>query len=203
MRPRVRNLRERGRSKDLSSLSGGLRLSELLLATVVLAVTLALAFPEVVFGGKTLQSGGDVAGVLGFVPPFGYEGQVPRDSFRVDRGASAWQVEPGLREIRRSYGDWEVPLWNSNVGTGAPLMANMQSAPLNAAKLPPLISPSPGMWDLYLLGRFLLGGIVAVLFARVLGMALPGALVTAVGYLSPASVSTATTIGWRSTWGYR
>jgi hypothetical protein len=39
------------------------------------------------------------------------------------------------------------------------------------------------MWDLYLLGRFLLGGIVAVLFARLLGMALPGALVVAVGYI--------------------
>jgi len=179
----VDNLPERGRSRHPSDHNEGFRLPELLGATMVLAVTLALAFPEVLFGGKTLQSGGNVAGVLGVDPPYGYEGRVPPDNFRLDRGASAWLVEPGLHNIRRSYGDVDAPLWNPNVGTGAPLLANMQSAPFNPLKLPPLISPSPGMWDLYLLGRFLLGGIVALLFARVLGMALPGALVVAVGYI--------------------
>ncbi|MCH7999944.1 MAG: hypothetical protein IIA91_10750, partial [Chloroflexi bacterium] len=155
---------------------------ELVVAVVVLAVVLALAFPEVVFGGKTMLPG-NVAGVMGQAPPYGFEGEEPADNFRLDRGASAWQIEPWTDKSRQAYGDGDIPLWNPNAGAGAPLLANMQSAVFNPLRLPVLISSSPYMWDLYLLGRFLLGGLAAFLFARRLGMVAPAGLVTGAGYI--------------------
>ena len=155
---------------------------ELFVALVVLSAVLALAFPEVVFGGKTLLPA-NVAGVLGQAPPYGFEGEEPVDNFRLDRGASAWQTEPLARKVRQAYADLNIPLWNPNVGTGAPLLADMQPAVFNPLRLPVLISPDPSMWDLYLLGRFLLGGLVTFLFARRMGMVTPASLVTAVGYI--------------------
>ena len=155
---------------------------EMLVAVVVLAVVLALAFPEVVFGGKTMISG-NVAGVMGQAPPYGFDGAEPSDGFRIDRGASAWQIEPWTAKVRQAYGNGDIPLWNPNAGAGAPLLANMQSAVFNPLRLPVLISSNPYMWDLYLLGRFLLGGLAAFLFARRLGMVVPAGLVTAAGYI--------------------
>ena len=154
---------------------------ELLVAVVVLSAVLALAFPEIVFGGKTLLGGS--AGVMGLAPPYGYDGDVPFNDFRLDPGASSWVVEPLTRKVRLAYADLNVPLWNPNAGAGAPLLANMQSAVFNPIRLPVLISPNPFMWDIYLLGRFLLGGLAAYLFARRVGMAVPGGLVTATGYI--------------------
>ncbi len=152
------------------------------MAVVVLAAILALAFPEVVFGGKTMLPG-NVAGVMGQAPPYGFEGEEPADNFRIDKAASAWQIEPWARKVRQAYADGDVPLWNSSAGTGVPLLANMQSAVFNPLRLPVLISPGPSMWDLYLLGRFLLGGLAAFLFARRVGMAAPAGLVTGAGYI--------------------
>ena len=153
---------------------------ELVVAVVVLVMVLALAFPDIIFGGKTLLGG--ASGVMGLAPPYGFEGEERVDDFRLDKGASAWQTEPWTRKVRQAYGDGDIPLWNPNAGAGAPLLANMQSAVFNPLRLPVLISPSPSVWDLYLLGRFLLGGLLAFLFARQMGMVLPAGLVTAVGY---------------------
>lgn len=155
---------------------------DLLVAVVVLVAVLALAFPEVVFSGKTMLPGG-AAGVMGQAPPYGFDGEEPVDNFRLDRGASAWQTEPLTRKVRQAYADLDIPLWNPNVGAGAPLLADMQPAVFNPLRVPVLVSPDPSMWDLYLLGRFLLGGLVAFLFARRMGMVTAAGLVTAVGYI--------------------
>ena len=118
----VHNPPARGPSNQPSKDSGGVTLSELLLATVILVVTLALAFPEVVFDGKTMQSGGDVAGVLGFDPPYGYEGKVPAGC--VPRGPRRLGLAGRTRDCATSgarTATWTLPYGTQTLARAPPL----------------------------------------------------------------------------------
>lgn len=151
------------------------RRRQAILALLVLSLVLAVAFREIVFQGRTLLSA-RVTSVMGTDLPYGYSGYRPTKAFRLDEGASAWQIEPLQRQVRRAYTNWQLPLWNPNAGTGSPLAADTISGAFNPLRLPMLLSNTPLTWDIYLLGRFLLGAAATYLFARSLGLGLAGAL---------------------------
>jgi hypothetical protein len=45
------------------------------------------------------------------------------------------QIVPWMHQVRESWRELDVPLWNAAVGTGMPLMANGQSTPLSPLRL--------------------------------------------------------------------
>src|ERR1700704_148307 len=88
-----------------------------------LAVVL-IAYREVAFAGKTFDTSALTAGVSGYNPA-----RAPKiNAFRVDPGASAWQMMPWAQVTHRQFSRGKVPLWNPYQGAGAPLAANTQSA---------------------------------------------------------------------------
>jgi Bacterial membrane protein YfhO len=153
-------------------------------AALVLGVVISLAFFEVVFAGKTLEPS-QIPGVLGGAEPhpYGYTGPLPPDPYQADPGPIAWQAMPLLAKVHDAYANLRAPLWNSNEGTGAPLLADSVTAPFDPLRLPVLISPGAVQWDIYLVGRFLVGGLVTFAFAWSLGLSLPASLTLAVGYI--------------------
>jgi Bacterial membrane protein YfhO len=154
---------------------------QLLLATLVLAAVLSLAYHEIVFDGKTLAVSG-APGVMGVAPPWGFHGTQPRDRFRLEQGASVVLGEPLTLKEHFDLTHLRFPLWDASIGMGAPLLADSQSAPFEPLHLPVVLWPSALMWDIYLVGRFLLCGIATFLFARRLKLGTSACLTAAVAY---------------------
>jgi hypothetical protein len=133
----------------------------------VLALVLA-GYREVAFGGKTFDTSALTIGVNGYDAA-----TAPKvNAFRVDPGASAWQMTPWARVIHREIAQGRLPVWNPYEGAGSPLAGNLQSAvfdPLSSAvNLHPTILTS----DLTFLVAFLLAGLAMYLFLRNLGLSL-------------------------------
>lgn len=150
------------------------RTRELVGLLAVLALVL-VAYREVAFRGKTFDTSAVSSGVNGEDPPTG----VPRPNisqFRVDPGASAWQMTPWAKVSHREIVQGEVPLWNPYEGAGAPLAGNLQSAVFDPLTLPVNLHPTPLTWDLSFLFAFLLAGLATYLFLRNLGISLLGSV---------------------------
>ena len=146
-----------------------LQRSDLLGASVVLLLVV-LAFFEIFFLGKTLSTSAQLPGVQGFAPPVAHPTPIPRDNYRHDGGASAWGFEPWAKVTSRTWKEGQVPLWNPHQGFGAPHLANVQSGVLDPLLLPPNLSSTQAMWDVSLLGAFLLGALGTYIFLRLLGL---------------------------------
>ncbi len=129
---------------------------------LLLLLVLALPFYPVLLEGKTLTALPGVSGLLP-APP----GTIPPP---VLDASSAYIDEPLVRLASRQVGRGTLPLWNPHCGLGQPLLGNMQSGLLSPFRWPLLVSPSPWVWDLVLLGRLLVAGILAFLLARALGL---------------------------------
>jgi Bacterial membrane protein YfhO len=141
----------------------------LFLAAVVAVVL--LFYNEVLFSGRTLITSGQAAGVMGIGRgPYGFDGTQRQDSYRVDAGASAWQMQPWTREVGQAFAAKTLPLWNSHQGFGAPLLAEPVSGALDPLRFPMWLSSSAWAWDIYFLLRTVLGLIATYLFARVVGL---------------------------------
>src|SRR5260370_15444060 len=155
----------------------------------ILAVVL-IAYREVAFAGKTFDTSALMAGVSGYDAA-----TAPRvNAFRVDPGASAWQMIPQAQVTHRQITQRKVPLWNPYEGAGAPLAANTISAVFDPLSLAINLHPTTLTWDLSLLLVFLLGGVATYLFLRNLPSS--GALRGASGGLSVlASLAGATAFG--------
>lgn len=124
-----------------------------------------LAFPGVVFGGRTFSSAWGVPNVNGVnPPPAGIH--VAESDPRLDRGASAWQFEPWAEATNRALRQGEAPLWNPSQGMGAPLSANFQSATFDPLHIPVNLHPTPLTWDLSTLLAFAFGAASMYLFLR-------------------------------------
>jgi hypothetical protein len=158
---------------------------DLLIAVAVLSVILVFGFYEIIFGGKTLA--GSSVGVMGSVTPlgapYGYPGLEPLDAYHLDPGASGWLYESQAAKVHQLYEDFKLPLWNANQGTGGPFLGDMLTPALNLFYLPAMIFNSPLSLDVYLLGRFLLGGLFAFMFARSVGLCRPASLTVSVGLI--------------------
>jgi hypothetical protein len=132
-------------------------------------VIVVLAFPDVVFGGRTFTTSWQTVGVNGFSPP-APNVKVPRDDIHLDAGASAWQFEPWAEVTARAYRSGEPPLWNPYQGMGAPLAANFQSAAFDPLLAPVNLHPTTLTWDLAYLLAFFVGAAGTYLFLRTVGL---------------------------------
>jgi hypothetical protein len=91
------------------------RRRELVGLLAVLALVL-VAYRDVAFGGKTFDTSTLTIGVNGFDPS-----TAPKvNAFRVDPGASAWQMVPQAQVTHQEISQHKLPLWNPYEGAGAP-----------------------------------------------------------------------------------
>lgn len=149
-----------------------------LLGLIVSCLVVVIAFSPVLFFGHTLSAagGGRAAGTNGSAPFPGQPYSPPE--LRVDVGASTWALEPWAEVTSRAYANGEIPLWNPYQAAGAPHAANMQSAVFDPLLLAVNLHPTPLIWDLAVIGAFLLGAASAYVFARVLGLRIVPAVAT-------------------------
>jgi hypothetical protein len=154
------------------------------LALGALAGLLCLAFPDVIFRGRTLRTSAYLVGVMGVEAPYRYRGAVPRfDGYLIDPWASAWQWEPMTAKAGALYLKGRLPLWNAGQGFGIPLAANMHSSVYYLPALPLLLAPTPLAWDAYLLARLLAAGILTYAFGRLVGLGRLGATAAGAAFM--------------------
>lgn len=168
---------------------------------LVSCLLVVVAFSPVVFGGRTLSTAAKTYGTNG-ASPFPGAGAVDRTNVRPDLGASAWQMEPWADVTHRAYSDGDLPLWNPYQGTGAPHAANMQSATFDPLLLAVNLHPTPAMWDLAIIGAFVLGAAAAYLFGRVLGMSVVPAVVTSAAFSLSGWFFLYSNISWSRSYVY-
>lgn len=147
------------------------------LATGLLALVLAVAFPDVLFGGRTLSTSAWVPGVL----PSGPVGaRVPPGAVAPrDPEGAAWVDEPAPYLVHEALAAGHAPLWNAREGLGLPLLGNPNTAALAPLQWPVEARPGPFVQDLAWLARALVLGIFTWVLARRIGCGTLGALVAA------------------------
>ncbi len=145
-----------------------------------LAAALALAFPDVLFLGRSLSTG-QASGLPGTMPdgPWGFDGHRPGRLHVSDGGCSAWYHEPIYEKVRREYRRGRLPLWNRHAGVGAPLAADPQSGAFDLLRIPLVVSGGPLARDLQLLVRLLVSGLGCFLLFRTLRLPTLGSTVGA------------------------
>lgn len=150
-----------------------------LVGFTVSCLIVVVAFSPILIGGRTLS--GRAPGTNGYAP---FPGQPTPDAsdFRLDLGASAWALEPWAEVTHRAYSEGEIPLWNPYQAAGAPHAANMQSAVFDSLLLAVNLHPTPLMWDLSIIGAFVLGAAAAYLFGRILGLGVVPAVVSSAAF---------------------
>jgi hypothetical protein len=145
-------------------------------------VAVVLAFSPVLFGGRTLSTASYSVGTNGFAP---FPGQRTVDEprlYQLDTGASAWAFEPWAVVTNRIIRDGEIPLWNPYQGAGAPLAANMQSAPFDPLFALVDLDPSTRTWDACFILSFALAAVATYLLARLVRMGYVAAVTASVTY---------------------
>ena len=121
-------------------------------AALVSAAVCVLAWPDVVFGGRTFLP---VARV-----PMAYPERPDQRSAlgraEFDPGAVAWEVLPWAHVEHRALLHHELPLWDRSNGIGHPLLGSGQTALFYPLHWIVLLDPSkPWLWDaMWLLLRF-------------------------------------------------
>ncbi len=141
---------------------GGAR--EYILVSLLLLLLILASFANVFFFGRTLRTSATCPGAM----PSGpyrcetFVGSRPA----LDTGASAWAYEPWAAKVRRLFSQGQAPLWNPNSGVGAPLLANMQSAPFSPFRLILHLLPFQYGWEIYFALRLLAAGFFTYLCLR-------------------------------------
>lgn len=157
-----------GLSEPISA-QGGLR------AALFLVIVLAIAFSPAVFGGKTLLlASWDTASVTNIGAYDGETRPLLRLMRTSDPGASAWQSEAWYKLISREFWtEHTLPLWNPYNAYGTPLSADAISQPF--FPLTTLFSLHVTAWtyNIFILSRLFLGGMLMFFFARQFLSALP------------------------------
>jgi len=146
-----------------------------------LALLLLLAFPDVVFLGRTLATSANLptihpAGIDARPEPFGARTVI-------DPGASAWEGEPALLLTRRALAAGALPHWNPGSACGTPLLGNQQSAPFYPPAALLHVLPARFRWDAFTLARLLLAGWLMLRFLALFRLPRPAAFVGAAGYM--------------------
>src|SRR5262245_49728081 len=115
------------------------------LGALVTLLLLAVTFASVCFGDRTLRNG---PGMPGVVPTgvYGLTGTLtPEHTMDM---VPAFIDEPLTVVMARQIRAGHAPLWNPDNGCGAPLLGNMQSAPLSPLRWPALLFPDvPWVYD--------------------------------------------------------
>jgi len=153
------------------------------LVVCVQAAVLGVTYRAVVFHNRTLLTGSVVAGTEAYGAPYGYPGLPPHGFDEIDAGASAWQFVPQIRKAHAELASGELPLWSANVMLGAPLAADAIHGLFNPFTWLLVASPSTGMWDVWLLSRLLMAGLLGSLLAWYLGLRPVSATVAGMVYM--------------------
>ncbi len=150
---------------------------ERLLTAAGLAVLLCVAFPGVLFGGRTLSSSAWVPGVL----PQGPVGAIrpPGPPPVRDVEGASWVDEPAPYLVGAEIGAGRLPLWNDREGLGMPLLGNPNMGALSPLQWPVNLFPSAWVQDLAWIGRAFLLGLFTFGLARELGAGRLGAFAAA------------------------
>jgi hypothetical protein len=130
----------------------------------------ALAAAPLLLTGKAMLTGG-VYGPIDILYdgyPFGshrQELQVGPDRTPL-LGDVVYQQIPWRAAVRRALADGRVPLWNSDVLAGEPLLAVQQAAVLHPGTLIGMLLPFPQAWTFDMTLRLLIALLCAYLFLR-------------------------------------
>lgn len=154
---------------------------------ILCCLVTSIFYYDVVFLGKTLLSPGFTWGVAAEARPYGYpEEKIAKSSsyfsFYKDFGSNAWQGEPQVVKATQSLRSLEIPLWNDNSGMGKPLAANFLSSVFYPLKIILYILPNVQGWEIYLLGRFIVGAFFLFLFLRELKIRILPAFIGGITY---------------------
>ncbi|MGH6824149.1 YfhO family protein [Methyloceanibacter sp.] len=162
-------------------------MKEWVYATLSLAVILNLLFFPVLWMDQTLLL--SVRDAPSIMPSGAYarnpaDRATPRPFGRTpDAGAPAWLAEPYSKLLSQQYWtEHELPLWNPYTAYGAPLAAAMQPQPFYPLSVLLSLNPTPWAYNLFLIGRLLLAGLLTFLFARLFLEFLP-ALFAAIAFM--------------------
>lgn len=145
-------------------------------ACVFLALLLVIIFSPFVTGQRSLMlSAWDAPSIMNngaydLAPPPPRIGRTP------DPGAPAWVTEPWLKLIAQQF--WterSAPLWNPYSAYGTPLAAAMQPQPFFPLTLLNSLHVSPWTYNLFIVGRLLVAGVLMFLFMRLFLTTLPSA----------------------------
>jgi hypothetical protein len=157
--------------------------SELVRTTAMLALLLIVLFFPFVIGQSSLaMSTWDAPSVVASgaydqTPVPSHYGRTP------DPGAPAWVSEPWLKLIQNQiWKEHNAPLWNPYSGYGTPLAAAMQ--PQSFYPLTILASLQASVWtyNLFIISRLLVAGVLMFLFARLFLARLP-AIMSAITFM--------------------
>ncbi|MFZ0180915.1 MAG: hypothetical protein WAL84_13745, partial [Candidatus Dormiibacterota bacterium] len=146
------------------------RLVTLALVVGANAAVLTVTYRAVVFHDRTLLTGTYLQGTEFVSGPYGYPAPVPVGWNEVDAGASAWGFVPQIKKAHLELTQGELPLWDANVMLGAPLAADATHGLFNPLTWPLVASPTPGVWDAWLLARLLAAGVFCTYLCRYLGL---------------------------------
>lgn len=141
-------------------------LHDCLFASLVYIFLLIIFFFPIIFQGRTLATTLFSGGVM---PngPYGYEGNHPPMFPVRDPGAFNWQDEPLSEYIGKIIKEEKrIPLWNPNMGLGFPILGGTQLGiffPLNYIVF---LFSSESAWDILILLRLFLAGLLTYLFVR-------------------------------------
>ncbi len=145
-------------------------LSELALVSGALALLIIIFFYDIVFQERTLLTSGFLWGVMGTEPPFGYPDGPPTYNIHLLDPLASVPGEATAAKIASVFQGFKIPLWDANTALGRPLLASLDPHAINPLRAPIVISPSPEVWDGYLLARFFIAGLFTYLFAKRLGV---------------------------------
>jgi hypothetical protein len=152
-------------------------MKEWVYASLSLAVILNLLFFPVLWMDKTLLL--NVRDAPSIMPSGAFEPdpakRTPKPFGRTpDAGAPAWLSEPYIKLVSQQYWtEGRLPLWNPYAGYGTPLAAAMQPQPFYPLLVLLSLDPTPWAYNLFLIGRLLLAGLLTFLFARLFLTFLP------------------------------
>jgi hypothetical protein len=135
----------------------------------LLALALVVAFGDIVFLGRTLQT---TEFAHGTIPggSYGYSGIKPAHIPVADPGCSAWQTDAYDRFAHRSYAAGDLPLWNPHEALGIPFAACMYPGAFSPLRILPFAWPCAGVADAWMLIRIFIAGLGVWFLARRSGL---------------------------------
>ena len=135
-------------------------------AGLILVLILNVFFFSAIWGGKTLLQSATAPSVM---PSGAYRLVVApyRLGSTPDPGAPAWTLEPWIKIIARQYlEEGNAPWWNPYSAYGTPFAAAMQPQPFYALTILFALHPTAWTYNLFVIGRLFLAGVLTFYFAR-------------------------------------
>ncbi|MBU2008471.1 MAG: YfhO family protein [Chloroflexi bacterium] len=160
---------------------------ENLRVALLYALLIAVAYPQVVFMGKTLVASVYYPHGVVAEGPYGYLGRRIENTFNLDLASPAYYEFPVNRLVGEIYRRGQLPLWNPYQAAGTPLAAQYSSRAFFPYQIAEDILP-PWTWDYFLLGRLWIAGFLTYLFLRALSLSPASSFLGGVFYMFSGSL---------------